>query len=384
MNKKIVKICSIIMALSLVMLTFAACGKKPVYGEGESSQATTEPTTEASQELPANVSALTGLPVSDSAVGTRPIAIMVENSPDARPQWGLSTPDIVLEGVVEGGITRMMWIYSDVTQIPKIGPVRSARHDYVEIADGMNAIYTHWGGSNPAYDYIKSIGMVDIDGKVLGTNSPMNSSTTNSYYFFKDNTRTTATEHRGFTDGKHLAAAIAKKGIETKATGTDWAPFDIVTDGVRVPFGEETGSCSEITVCFSSAYKHTFKYDADKKLYYNYMNGKEMKDGNNNQTMAVTNVIIMYANVSDFAVSSKYPNPDIKKLREWDLTSGDAVYVSMGSGESITWKKESKTAPLKFYGKDGKELKINKGQTWIGVIPEANRTSASLKTTIVK
>ena len=91
----------------------------------------------------------------------------------------------------------------------------------------------------------------------------------------------------------------------------------------------------------------------------------------------------MYANVSDFAVSSKYPNPDIKKLREWDLTSGDAVYVSMGSGESITWKKESKTAPLKFYGKDGKELKINKGQTWIGVVPEANRTSANLKTTIV-
>ena len=97
MNKKIVKICSIIMALSLVMLTFAACGKKPVYGEGESAQATTEPTTEASQKLPANVSALTGLPVSDSAVGTRPIAIMVENSPEARPQWGLSTPDIVLE-----------------------------------------------------------------------------------------------------------------------------------------------------------------------------------------------------------------------------------------------------------------------------------------------
>ena len=165
-----------------------------------------------------------------------------------------------------------------------------------------------------------------------------------------------------------------------KATGTDWAPFDIVTDGVRVPFGEETGSCSEITVCFSSAYKHTFKYNADKKLYYNYMNDKVMKDGNNDQIMAVTNVIIMYANVDGYQTT----NTNDQKLREWDLTSGDAVYVSMGSGESITWKKESKTAPLKFYGKDGKELKINKGQTWIGVVPEANRTNASLKTTIVK
>lgn len=384
MNKKIVKICSIIMALSLVMLTFAACGKKPVYGEGNgSTQATTEPTTEAPQKLPANVSALTGLPVSDSAVGARPIAIMVENTPEARPQWGLSTPDVVVEGLVEGGITRMMWIYSDVTQIPKVGPVRSARHDYVEIADGMNAIFTHWGGSNQAYAYIKSIGMVDIDGKVLGTNSPMNSSTTNSYYFFKDNTRKTATEHRGFTDGEHLAAAIAKKGIETKATGTDWAPFDIVVDGIRVPFGEETGSCSEITANFSNAnkgaYRYTFKYNAEKKLYYKYNNGEVLKDGNNGQEVSFTNIIIMYANVDGYQTT----NPNDQKLREWDLTSGDAVYVSMGSGESITWKKESKTAPLKFYGKDGKELKINKGQTWIGVVPEANRTDANLKTTIV-
>ncbi|MGN1160957.1 MAG: DUF3048 domain-containing protein, partial [Candidatus Fimenecus sp.] len=378
-------ICSIIMALSLIMLSFAACGKKPTYGEGDgSTQPTAEPTTEPQQELPANVSALTGLPVSDSAVGTRPIAIMVENSPEARPQWGLSTPDVVIEGLVEGGITRMMWIYSDVTQIPKVGPVRSARHDYVEIADGMNAIYTHWGGSNQAYDYIKSIGMVDIDGSKLGTNSPLNSSTTDKYYFFKDNTRTTSTEHRGFTDGEHLAAAIAKKGIETKATGTDWAPFDIVVDGIRVPFGEETGSCSEITANFSNAnkgaYRYTFKYNAEKKLYYKYNNGEVLKDGNNGQEVSFTNIIIMYANVDGYQTT----NENDKKLREWDLTSGDAVYVSMGSGESITWKKESKTAPLKFYGKDGKELKINKGQTWIGVVPEANRTSDSLKTTIVK
>jgi hypothetical protein len=62
----------------------------------------------------------------------------------------MSTPDVIVEGMVEGGITRMMWLYADVSKMPKIGPTRSARHDFVEIAAGLNAIYAHWGGSGQA------------------------------------------------------------------------------------------------------------------------------------------------------------------------------------------------------------------------------------------
>lgn len=372
MKNKAIRILSLIMAVSLILLTFASCKGKDYEktdptGTGESS---TESTTEAPAAT--NINPLTGLAdLSDSATGARPVAIMVENSPAARPQWGLSTPDIVLEGVVEGGITRMMWIYADVSKVPKVGPVRSARHDYVEIADGMNAIFAHWGGSPQAYDYIKKIGMKDIDGKSIGTNASPSASNTDSYFFFKDNNRTNvATEHRGFTDGKHLAAAIAKFGIETKAKDNNWAPYTF-SEGTRASFGTGTGSCSSITLEFSSAYRHTFKYNADTKLYYNYMNNNEMKDGTNGETMAVTNVILVYCPVS--AIPG-----DEKGRQDWDLTSGDAVYVSNGYGESITWKKESKTAPLKFYGKDGKVLTVNKGQTWIGIVPEANRGKTTI------
>lgn len=360
MKKKLIKICSVIMALSLMMLTFAACGDKdyePDDGSTPSTEDNSQPEETPNEELPQGVNPLTGKKdLSDSASGARPIAIMVENSPQARPQWGLSSPDIVLEGVVEGGITRMMWIYADAAKIPKIGPVRSARHDYVEIAAGMNAIYGHWGGSPQAYSAIKNFGMKDVDGSVYGNK-----------YFFKDPARTgRGTEHAGWTNGEHLASAIETAGIDKKAKNTSWTMFTPLTDGERA-FADGASSCNSITVTFSSSYKHTFKYNAGEKLYYNYMNSAEMKDGNNNKTMAVANVIVMYCPVNPI-------KGDDSGRQDWELGSGKGLLVSGGKCENITWKKTSKTAPLKFYGADGKELSVNKGQSWVGVVPTANES----------
>lgn len=360
MNKKIIKICSMIMALSLMILSFSACKGEDAYEKtsttapGET-QTTTEPVA-----LPGKMNPLTGLEMADSAVGKRPVALMVENSPAARPQWGLSTPDVVVEGVVEGGVTRMMWLYADVNKIPKkAGPVRSARHDFVEIADGMNAIYAHSGGSDLAYNYIKQIGMKDIDGLY-----------TEGKYFFRDKSRNTAIEHRLYTSGEYLAKAVADKKLETNAKNASWMPFKVVESGERISFGAKTGGALSATFEFSPSYKHTFKYNADEKLYYNYMNDKEMKDGNNNKTMAVTNVIVMYCDTKVV---------DSQGHQDWSMTEGGGLYISHGYGEQITWKKASKTSPLKFYGPDGNELIVNKGQSWIGVVPLENKGKTNIK-----
>ena len=113
---------------------------------------------------------LTGMPFADGADKTaRPVAVMINNLKIAHPQSGLTNADIIYEAVTEGGITRLMAVYSDINKIEKVGPVRSARHDYVEIAKGMNAIFGHWGGSNEngftlAYPTIKTLGVNNIAG----------------------------------------------------------------------------------------------------------------------------------------------------------------------------------------------------------------------------
>lgn len=365
MNNRTIRIIGVILAIVLLISSFAGCRKDDGYDVDDVTNA--EENTSEQTELSEKVNPLTGVAdLSESAVGSRPIAIMVENSPSARPQWGITTPDIVIEGVAEGGITRMMWIYADAEKIPdKVGPIRSARHDFVELAAGMNAIFVHVGGSDGsrvnltlAYQTIKNLDMDNIDGnKWFGK------------YFERDTTRKTAIEHRAITKKDYIKSAIEKLGYPTKQTVDNWEPYQVLTSGQSGVWGGDslTGPCSEISVTFSSGYVHSFKYNNTEKKYYNYLNSKIMTDGNNGKEMAVENVIVLYVPVSTL--------PTKEGHREWNFeaTNGEGFYVSNGTGQKVYWSKAGKNAPLKIMSVDGKELKVNRGQSWIGIVPEANR-----------
>lgn len=345
-----------LLSLMLIAAVFSACGKQEKTYEREEGS-TQPPTTEAAPVVNAKVSPLTGLAISDDAAGKRPVAVMVENSPEARPQWGLSTPDIVIEGMVEGGITRMMWLYTDIADIPKVGPTRSARHDYVELAEGFDAIYVHFGGSTYAYNTIKKDGVNDIDGMTAGST------------FARDKSRKVSTEHTAYTTGEKLQEAIAKKGYRTDARDSGVSTFVFAEEKQTL----SGGTCSSVLAVFSGNYKHTFRYNADDGLYYNYMNKSEMKDANG-KTMAVSNVLILYTKVSSVQGSSK-------GHVDWDLSGGTGVYVSNGTYQKINWSKgtsSTPTAPLKLTDENGAELKLNTGKMWIGFVPASNSSSTEI------
>lgn len=376
MKNKLMRALTIVLALTLLASCFAGCNNDtPQYEQtGEVQTTSPDETTTAPEEdeLAENVNPLTGrATLSDGAIGARPIAIMVENHPSARPQWGLSTPDLIIEGPVEGGITRMMWVYADIEDIPeKVGPVRSSRHDFAEIAAGMNAIYVHWGGSTGAnegktlaYETIKQLDMDNIDGKVY-TNT----------YFYRDTTRNTAIEHRGYTTQDAITRAISKLGYSTKQTVEDWTPYKMVIDGEHRPWGDQdvTGPCSSITVNFSSSYIYTYKYDAVKGVYYSYINNKIRTDGNTGEEIAFENVLVLYVPVSTLNTKEGH--------KEWnmELTKGEGFYVSNGIGQRIYWSKAGKDKPLKIMDFGGDELVINNGQTWMGIVPESNRSLTTM------
>lgn len=350
MNKTFfTKITAAAMSLALLVTAFAACGK-------ETPEYETDTTPEASQTVAAEpTNPLTGeADFPAEALGNRPIAIMVENSPSARPQWGLSTPDIVIEGVVEGGITRMMWLYANVNDIPKVGPTRSARHDYVELAEGLDAIYVHFGGSTYAYNTIKNDKVDDIDGMY------------DSKYFARDKSRNVASEHTAYTTGEKLYDAINTMKIRTEAKDGYTTPFTFASEKRTLP----GGACSSVLTVFSNSYKHTFKYNAEDGLYYNYMNSSEMKDADGT-TMAVSNVLILYTDVSNVAGSSS-------GHKDWNLSGGTGIYVSNGTYQNIKWSKGSPSNPtsqLKLMDESGATLQLNTGKMWIGFVPTANSGS---------
>lgn len=351
-QKKITKWLSVLLCLAMTATLFAACGKE----NPEEAQTTVASETQTAAPVSTELNPLTGEALQNKeAIGKRPIAIMVENSPQARPQWGLSTPDIVIEGLAEAGITRMMWLYSDVNNIPKVGPTRSARHDYVELAESLDAIYVHFGGSPYAYDAIKRDKVQDIDGVKA-----------DGQYFKRDTSRKVSKEHTAYTKGEWLAKAIDKKDIRTEIKEKAANPFHFVS-AKRTLAG---GACKNISVTFSQNYKHTFKFNESDGLYYNHMNADEMKDANG-KTMAVSNVLVLYTSVSPVQGSSK-------GHVDWDLSKGVGVYVSNGTYQNIQWSKGGPSAQLKLMDENGKPLELNPGKSWIGFVPTAQKGNTTI------
>jgi len=106
-----------------------------------------DPSEPKTEECPLN-GALHTKKAKESWEKRRPLAVMIENHTEARPQSGLSSADIVYEAVAEGGITRFMALfYCNLADI-QVGPVRSARTYYLDWLGEYDALYAHVGGAN--------------------------------------------------------------------------------------------------------------------------------------------------------------------------------------------------------------------------------------------
>ena len=107
-------------------------------------------------EPPAPVNPLTGLAdgITAEKADRVPISVMVSNSYNSLPQWGISQADIVFEMIAEGRITRFLALFQDPSGLEALGSIRSARPYFIDMAQGFTPIYMHFGGSVPAYDLI--------------------------------------------------------------------------------------------------------------------------------------------------------------------------------------------------------------------------------------
>ena len=126
-----------ILALAVValMVCFAGCGKKDTGSETSVDLPTqAEVKNEPKAEYYANP--LTGVEeLTKEKSQDKPVAIMVNNiSVAQKVQTGLSKADIVYETEVEGGITRLLAVFQDISKVEKIGTVRSARYAYIDLA----------------------------------------------------------------------------------------------------------------------------------------------------------------------------------------------------------------------------------------------------------
>ncbi|MBR4471874.1 MAG: DUF3048 domain-containing protein [Erysipelotrichaceae bacterium] len=294
---------------------------------------------------------LTGLKMAESAIGKRPAAFMVENTPPARPQWGMDdarySPDIILEGEVEGGITRTMWLFADFNALPElIGPMRSARPPYVRFSELFDAIYIHWGQSDSAGTYIGASDVIARDG-VDNINQLQYRGQVE--LFGRNRERDVAIEHTGVVYTKNLPQAIAEYGYRTERNPDHFSNFEFTDEDLTV--SNTPAKDLVITISSRSWVKHWTYSDSDK-LYHT-------DDFENKLTRK--NILIFY----DETEYITKPGAHFSYCN-YHLDHGTGKYATMGTVMDIKWAVEKEKLVIR--DSNDQIVPLNRGKTYIAWI----------------
>ena len=285
----------------------------------------------------------------DTDSDTRPYAVMINNNHAAWPQCGLSDAYIVYEIVAEGGITRMMAIYKD--KYPeKVGSVRSARHYFIDYAEENDAIFIHWGGSPQAYERIYS-GVEDLDGMAL-----------EGSVFFRDTSLRRDYEHTGFINLAKAKEYLENNNYRTKTDKDLLLNYSV--EELKLNEQENAEIANEITIKYSEYHTTSYEYDKENKVYKRYMAGKEHVDLETGEQYTAKNIIV-------YKVSNYTLNDGEGKGRQEleNLTSGEGYYISDGYAIPIEWEKKTHSGQTVYKYKNGGEIKVNDGNTYIQIVP---------------
>ncbi len=298
---------------------------------------------------------LDGVMGSTDVAKRHPLAIVVENHPDARPQTGLDKASIVYEAIAEGGITRFMAIYG-TSEADKVGPVRSARTFFVDWVLGYNAWLGHVGGNMDALDQIKADKVLDLD--QFAYSGP----------YWREPKKGLATEHTMYTTSGKLRDQAAKNKYSADNSFKVYKFKDDPAGAAK----EALPDAQKVAVNFSTAtYNVVYDYDKTTNSYKRSMAGKPHNDQVTGAQLNPKNVIVM-------TVARKSTVTRINENGYTMTTIGSGAAKIFLDGKTITgtWKKESKTSREVFLDEAGQEIIFNRGQFWIAVIPPEGSVTA--------
>jgi len=288
-------------------------------------------------------SGLMGLEITDNSINDKPItAIMIENSPDARPQSGIDQASVVFEAVAEGGITRFLTLFQE-NEPTYIGPVRSVRPYYVQWLLGFDAAVAHVGGSGDALRLIKEAGAKDLD--QFANPAPYHR-VSNRY-----------APHNMYTGIPALRELEAKKGYG-KPNYTK-----LVRNEVSTPSTTPTATSIDLTLS-GPLYNAHFDYDASMNAYKRSEGGKPhmsvAQDGKETQ-LAPKVVVALVMPKGSNGIYSTYQT----------IGSGKAVIFQGGKMIDANWHKSGDKVQFSFTDNEGKEVKLDPGQTWFTAVGSA-------------
>ncbi len=272
---------------------------------------------------------------------SRPVMVIINNHPDARPQTGLNEADIVFEFIAEYNITRFAALYQSEFPI-EIGPIRSARDYFVDLAAAYDAFFVAHGYSPEAKAMLES-GTVDhINGiEYDGT-------------LFRRSTDRIA-PHNSYISYENIQLAMemtdASPDYRSKAP---YAFFQGVENGKI----SEQASMLEVMYGQNSDFTSAFTFDQTTQRYKRSSNGIPTIDKETLQPVEVANVLVFEA---------VHETIDGKGRQSIDLErGGKALLFQSGGVREIEWNsQDGMLVPVA----SGQTVELVPGKTWIHIIP---------------
>ena len=334
-----------IVALAVVIpLALTGCGSSGLFnlGGGWSFNATPTPT-----ETPVETAVLTGVtyPLGTNHFLSGP-AVMgkVDNAPDARPQNALNQADIVFEEMVEGGMTRFLAIWQ--SNLPEtFGPVRSVRPMDPDLAAPFGGIINFSGGQKP---FVKAMEATDV--------------------FVANETN---------QQGKHTFERVHDRiaphnvmvhaQVEANQHKNIKAPsqqFFFASNTAQATANKGGKAVTDFTVTFPAG-KPTWTWNAKASAWLRSQYSEKETDATDKKQLHATNVVVLKTKIDRSFKDYKYGY-----VPRTIVIGGGAGYVFSGGKKiEVTFKKTKQTDPIRIIDKNGKDVKLAPGNTWIELMP---------------
>ncbi len=270
----------------------------------------------------------------------RPIGVMLAGDPINRPVSGFGDADLVFElPVLVSDVTRLTAVYQ-CGRPDEIGSVRSARHDYLFLAEGIDAIVGHWGGSYHALNRIAAGEFQTIN----ALSNPYNA------YYRKNNL---PAPYNGFTSYEGLWNALQKLGYRTE---TKFVGYKFKDDAPQ----NERSAGGTLSIGWPGAFRVSYTYDPATNRYPRSWAGVKQVDGKTNAVVAPSAVVVMRATNGPAEGPGGYNDVGIEGKGTMEVYQDGKVIKG-------TWEKNEldKKDPLHFKNEEGGEIIFTRGQIWI-------------------
>lgn len=297
------------------------------------------------------------LPADEAALvnSLLPVAVMLDNFPDARPQTGMDAADLVYELLVEGGITRFMAVFLR-QEAEWVEPVRSARTPFLYLARELDAVLGHVGaagtaGPSDAQTQFGQWGVLHLDEQF------------NPEPFWRDRRR--VAPHNACTSTVELRGHALGLGWEGPSAAQPWRfkddfvaanPSAAAVDLFSYGFDWGRAALADFAA--------TWQYDAASNSYLRSQGGYAHRDALTGARLTAANVVAQYD-------AARVVNGEGHVLYG-SLGQGPAFVFQDGQLIEATWTKRTREERTRYWDAAGAEVQFNRGRTWVAVLPEGS------------